>query len=214
VSDFDIIHFVFSIVSLLIAIIGHEIMHGYAALKCGDKTALWAGRLSLNPIKHIDMVGSIILPVLLAVTGAPFLFGWAKPVPVDMQTVLQNKGLDGAIGVSLAGVTYNIALAAFASMALMFTPNDNITGIAIGAFLTYLITINVILAVFNLWPIPPLDGANALGFSALKFGATNFGYKILNIDGRIGMIFILIAVATPASEILFAPAKWLLSILL
>lgn len=212
--SFDLIHFSFSIVALLIAIIGHEIMHGYAALKCGDTTAKLEGRLSINPIKHIDLVGSIILPSLLFLTGAPFLFGWAKPVPVDMRTVLLNKGYDGALGVSLAGVTYNLFLAVISSLILGFLPNDTIFGVAFGAFLQYLITINVVLAIFNLWPIPPLDGANALGFASLKLGATNFGYKILNIDGRLGMLFILIAVATPASEILFAPAKWLISILL
>lgn len=212
--SFDLVHFAFSITSLLIAIIGHEIMHGYAALKCGDTTAKLEGRLSINPIKHIDMVGSIILPSLLFLTGAPFLFGWAKPVPVDMRTVLHNKGYDGALAVSLAGVIYNLFVAAVASLILGMLPNDNFYAVALGAFLQYLITINIVLAVFNLWPIPPLDGANALGFASLKFGATNFGYKILNIDGRLGMVFILIAVATPASEILFAPAKWLITILL
>ena len=113
----DFLPILASIIALLIAIIGHEIMHGWVAYKYGDHTAKSAGRLSINPLVHIDPMGSIFVPLmtyylpvlLFGTTG--FLFGWAKPVPVNMQTVIRNGGYTAAMQVSLAGIAYNLFMA-------------------------------------------------------------------------------------------------------
>ncbi|MCI4400006.1 MAG: site-2 protease family protein [Campylobacteraceae bacterium] len=193
----------------MIAIIGHEIMHGYVAYRYGDNTAKYEGRLSINPITHIDPVGTIVVPLLLFISGAPFLFGWAKPVPVNMWTVIRNGGYNGAIAVSLAGIIYNLFMAVIASLLLGFMQNDGLLTMT----LYYLVLYNVILAVFNLWPIPPLDGSNALGYLGRKFGSSaidNFNEKV----GRYGMIILIIIVATPLVKIFMLPAYILLSFLL
>ena len=109
-----------SIIALMIAIIGHEIMHGYIAYRYGDTTAKNAGRLNINPLVHIDLVGSILVPLVLFLGHAPFLFGWAKPVPVNMMTVLQRGGYGAAIAVSLAGIIYNLFCACIVSASKAF----------------------------------------------------------------------------------------------
>lgn len=208
-EEFDLFKALSIIIALMIAIIGHEIMHGYVAYRYGDNTAKYEGRLSINPITHIDPVGTIVVPLLLFVSGAPFLFGWAKPVPVNMWTVIRNGGYNGAIAVSLAGIIYNLFMAVIASLLLDFMQNDGLLTMT----LYYLVLYNVILAVFNLWPIPPLDGSNALGYLGRKFGSSaidNFNEKV----GRYGMIILIIIVATPLVKIFMLPAYILLSFLL
>ncbi|MGE4398382.1 MAG: site-2 protease family protein [Campylobacterales bacterium] len=208
-TEFDPLKAVAIIAALMVAIIGHEIMHGYVAYKYGDNTAKHEGRLSINPIIHIDPIGSIAVPLLLFVSGSPFLFGWAKPVPVNMWTVMRNGGYNGAIAVSLAGIIYNLFMAVIASLLLGFMQNDGLLTMT----LYYLVLYNVILAVFNLWPIPPLDGSNALGFLGRKYGINaidEFNEKV----GRYGMIILIIILATPLVGIFMLPAHLLLSILL
>ena len=120
----DLLGIAASIIALLIAIIGHEIMHGWVAFKYGDTTAKNNGRLSLNPLVHIDPVGSILVPLMtyfvpmLLGASSGFLFGWAKPVPVNMQTVIRNGGYNAAMQVSLAGIVYNLFLATLCSVIL------------------------------------------------------------------------------------------------
>lgn len=208
-AEFDLLKTVSIIIALMTAIIGHEIMHGYVAYKYGDNTAKNEGRLSINPIIHIDPLGSIVVPLLLFISGSPFLFGWAKPVPVNMWTVMRNGGYNGAIAVSLAGIIYNLFMAVTASVFLGFMQSDGLFTM----ILYYLVLYNVILAVFNLWPIPPLDGSNALGFLGRKFGIDSideFNEKV----GRYGMIILIIILATPLVSIFMFPAHLLLSILL
>ncbi|NOX15476.1 MAG: site-2 protease family protein, partial [Epsilonproteobacteria bacterium] len=167
----EIISISAKIIALMIAIIGHEIMHGYVAYKYGDNTAKNAGRLSINPIKHVDLVGTIILPAVLFFSHAPFLFGWAKPVPINMRTVMQNGGYKAAIFVSLAGIAYNFSLAII--FTIMFSFLNEPTSY-FGLFFLYLviqtIIYNVVLGVFNLYPIPPLDGSHALAYLAAANG--------------------------------------------
>lgn len=159
----DVLVIIFSVIALLVAIIGHEIMHGFVAYKYGDNTAKNSGRLSINPIVHIDLLGSIIVPISLFVLNAPFLFGWAKPVPVDSHVVYKNGGHNALIAVSLAGITYNLALAVFCGVFISFTDN-----LILQIFLYLMVTYNVVLGILNLIPIPPLDGANALNYLAQK----------------------------------------------
>ena len=209
-SDMNYIETIAAILALMIAIIGHEIMHGLIAYKYGDTTAKNAGRLSINPIVHIDLIGTIILPALLYFSGAPFMFGWAKPVPIDIRTVLRNGGYAGAIAVSLAGITYNFFLAIIASFIF---PYFNIAGSFIGYLLYMLVVYNVVLGIFNLYPIPPLDGAHALEYFAKIIKADGIA-DFLNRMERYGMIILIIFIATPLANWFFYPAIYIIDILL
>jgi Zn-dependent protease len=158
---------IFYIIVLIFSVILHEIAHGYVALMLGDDTAKRAGRLTLNPVAHIDLFGSIIFPAILALTGAP-IFGWAKPVPYDPRFLKDPKKAGGLI--ALAGPASNLAIAVL--FAIIFRValsigSDPLTGIAptLESFLIFvsmIIRVNVALAFFNLLPIPPLDGSGVL----------------------------------------------------
>ena len=209
-TDMSYMEIIAAVLALMIAIIGHEIMHGLVAYKYGDTTAKNAGRLSVNPIVHIDPVGTIILPAILYFSGAPFMFGWAKPVPIDIRTVLRNGGYTGAIAVSLAGITYNFFLAIVASFIF---PYFNIAGSFIGYLLYMLVVYNVVLGVFNLYPIPPLDGAHALEYFA-RIVKADYIADFLNKMERYGMIILIIFIATPLANWFFYPAIYIIDILL
>ncbi len=145
---------------LLFAITLHEVAHGWVAYKFGDKTAYLGGRLSLNPIKHIDLVGTIIVPIILLITS-PVIFGWAKPVPVDARN-LRNPRSD-MVYVALAGPVSNLLMALcwalVAKLAVGLHPWFSAPLQGMGLFG---IQINVMLAVLNCLPIPPLDGGRAV----------------------------------------------------
>src|SRR5271157_1248941 len=143
----DILITIFSLIVLLFSVIIHELAHGYVAYSLGDPTAKYAGRLTLNPLKHLDPFGSIILPLLLFIAGSPFLFGWAKPVPINPYNFTDKKY--GEIKVSIAGPASNLLLAIFFGLILRFIPSGiilNNPGIEI-AF-GYIVAINIWLAVF------------------------------------------------------------------
>ncbi len=150
-----------SIVILLFSVILHEVMHGYVALKFGDNTAQRMGRLTLNPIPHIDLFGTILLPALLIFTGSPILFGWAKPVPVNP---LNFKSIrKGELFVAAAGILANFGLAILAAVIYHILDALPQTFPSIlGALLQFTVTINLVLGIFNLFPIPPLDGSKVL----------------------------------------------------
>ncbi len=146
----DPVVFVLVAIPLLYSIIIHELAHGWVAYKMGDPTAKWLGRLSLNPIKHLDPIGTIMLFV--------FGFGWAKPVPVNFENLRDER--KGLIFVSAAGITANIILA-FCSFLLLRLLAPSPFG-AMSTILFYFAQINIMLASFNLIPIPPLDGSKIL----------------------------------------------------
>lgn len=152
----DPLSFVILSVLLLYSVIFHELAHGWVAHKMGDSTAKWLGRLTLNPVKHLDPIGTLMLLFI----G----FGWAKPVPVNLENIPADKRRKGIILVSAAGITANIIIAFFALLLLRLIspePSDMINKI-----LSLLAYINIILAAFNLIPIPPLDGSKILmGFA-------------------------------------------------
>ncbi len=142
---------------VLVAVILHELAHGYSAYLLGDPTAARMGRLTLNPIAHVDLLGTLFLPFLLIMTGAPFLFGYAKPVPVDC-TNLRNPRRD-MVRVAAAGPIMNLILAGLSAFALKSLLSlQLITDGLLARNLLNSVLINVVLAVFNLFPLPPLDG--------------------------------------------------------
>lgn len=153
--------FATSIIILLFSVIIHEVMHGLMALKFGDHTAENAGRLTLNPIPHIDLFGTILLPALLIITGSPILFGWAKPVPVNPLNFSNIR--KGELLVSAAGILANFGLAIVAALIFHILNAMPQTFPAIlGSLLRFTVLINLVLGVFNLFPIPPLDGSKIL----------------------------------------------------
>ena len=219
-NSIDFLGIAASIVALLIAIIGHEIMHGWVAYKYGDTTAKQHGRLSINPLVHIDPIGSILVPLMtyflpmLLGASSGFLFGWAKPVPVNMQTVIRNGGYNAAIQVSLAGIVYNLFLATLCSVVLpnIYTP-DTKDGFIVLLIIS-LLQINVILAVLNLLPIPGFDGAHFVSYVALKFRV----FKVAEFFAKAepyGMIVIIIILMTQLKmPLLIWPVSTLLNLLL
>jgi len=216
----DLLPIFASIIALLIAIIGHEIMHGWVAHKYGDNTAKSMGRLSINPLVHIDPMGSILVPAMtyfipmLLGASSGFLFGWAKPVPVNMQTVIRNGGYNAAIQVSLAGIAYNLFMATLFSVILttMYTPETKDSFFILLAW--SLVQINVVLAVLNLLPIPGFDGSHFVSYLALKFKI----YKVAEFFAKAepyGMIVIIIILMTPLKiPLLVWPTQTLLQLLL
>lgn len=220
----DLIGIAASIIALLIAIIGHEIMHGWVAFKYGDTTAKNNGRLSVNPLVHIDPIGSILVPLstyflpMLLGASSGFLFGWAKPVPVNMQTVIRNGGYNAAMQVSLAGIVYNLFLATLCSVILtsMHEPQAQESMVYVFSLMLTmsLVQINVVLAVLNLLPIPGFDGAHFLTYIALKLRV----FKVAEFFAKAepyGMIVIILILMTPLKmPLLIWPVSTLLNLLL
>jgi Zn-dependent protease len=150
------------LIPLVVAIVLHEIAHGWVANAFGDPTARRKGRLSLNPLRHVDPVGTIALPLFLAVAGAP-VFGWAKPVPVVARR-MRNPRLHMVL-VALAGPGMNLLLAIAGALllaALLVRPGSSLAWLFLALNLFNFVAINIFLAVFNMLPIPPFDGGHVV----------------------------------------------------
>jgi len=174
--------YLFLAIILIFSIVIHEVAHGAAANYLGDPTAKYAGRLTLNPIKHLDPVGSIILPLFLILIRSPILFGWAKPVPINPYNFRDQKY--GEAKSALAGPGANLTLALVFGLILRFVPDlAAIQGLYI--MFSYIVFINLLLAIFNLLPIPPLDGSHILftflpsSLNNVKIFLSQFGIFIL-----------------------------------
>ncbi len=187
---------------VLLAIILHEIAHGWVADKLGDNTARFMGRLTLNPIKHIDPIGTILIPIALLVVGSPFLFGYAKPVPVNFGK-LRNPKRD-MIWVALAGPATNLVLALISVAVLAVTVNmfASVTWVSepLALMCQASIIINVVLCIFNLIPLPPLDG----GRIAVGLLPGPMAYQLSRIE-PFGFLIIILLLVSGVFQSLIGP---------
>ncbi len=194
------ISIIFSVAILILSVVIHEVAHGYAALVLGDVTAKYAGRLTMNPLKHIDPFGSVIFPFLMAMIAPNFVFGWAKPVPYNPYN-LRNKRW-GELLVAIAGPISNILLAILMGVVVRFGPMLGLPD-AFYSLANLTVIINIYLAVFNMMPIPPLDGSKVL-FALFPESAD----KLRNALERYGIFFLLIfifflsSILSPVVEII------------
>ena len=171
------------IIILVFSAILHEVAHGFVAYRFGDPTAKLAGRLTLNPKKHIDPFMSILLPLLLIISGSPVIFGAAKPVPIDPFNLKEGRK-DIAL-VALSGPLTNILIAILAAFLIKILPI-----ISIESILFAIVRINILLAIFNLLPIPPLDGSKV--FSLLLPEKQSYLYLSLGSMGMFILFFLLL----------------------
>ncbi len=187
------------------SIVVHEVFHGYVAYRLGDDTARLQGRLTLNPLKHLDMFGSVILPVLLIISKAGFVLGWAKPVPYNPHNL--RNGKKGIIMVALAGIGANILLAVVFGLAIRF---GTVFGLPVYdpvlihpfyKIATAIVLVNLVLALFNLIPIPPLDGSKVL-FGILPERWHSF-QAILEKWGMFLLLFFIIFLWGYVSPVIF-----------
>ncbi|DAB31981.1 MAG TPA: site-2 protease family protein, partial [Sulfurospirillum sp. UBA11407] len=161
-------------------------------------------------------IGTILVPAILYLSGASFMFGWAKPVPIYVREVMRNGGYKGAINVSLAGIYYNFTLALIASTILRYVNFEAVSSM-FELFLVYFVfqtlIYNVVLGIFNLYPIPPLDGSHALSYFA-SWNRWEGIVRFYNTIQRYGMVILILLIATPLSSYFFAPIASLIKILL
>lgn len=156
---------IFYILVIIISVVIHEVSHGYVANLLGDPTAKLSGRLTLNPLVHLDPLGSIIIPAALVLMGLPVI-GWAKPVPYNPYNLRVGKW--GPAYVALAGPASNLIVAGFFSILIRLNSVYTLAPATFIQFSTLIVAVNIILAIFNLIPVPPLDGSKVL-FAALPY---------------------------------------------
>jgi len=201
-SSFDVVGFAFEMIAFLFAISVHESAHAWTASRCGDPTARMLGRVSLNPIRHIDPIGTVLLPLVAAISHIPIL-GWAKPTPVDPRN-FRNPVLDDIL-TSVAGPVSNFIVATAALLVLGGVSLSSTTGRAIvmglpmgltsdsplfpfAKLLFELMLINVVLAVFNLIPVPPLDGSHVIRH--FMSDSVRRAYDSVGVFGLLALVYL------------------------
>ncbi len=173
---------IFQIIVLVFSAIVHEYMHGWMADRLGDPTAKDAGRLTLNPIPHLDLFGSVLLPAMLVLSNVGFVFGWAKPVPFNPYNLSDKKY--GSAKVALAGPLGNLIVALFFGLILRFI---NLPSPELAMLFSMIVQINLLLMVFNLVPIPPLDGSKVV----MPFLPINMQENMIKLE-KYGMFIVLL----------------------
>lgn len=188
---------------LVFSVVAHEVAHGVVAEKFGDDTAKRAGRLTLNPLPHIDPFASVILPLLLFSSGSPVILGAAKPVPVDFSNMRRPKL--GMAVVSLAGPFTNFFLAILAMLILKF----NLSGSDLGATVMFQLALtNIVLGIFNILPIPPLDGSKVL----VSLANREWIERLLSVE-KWGFLIIILFAATGLLGVIISPlVRWSFSL--
>lgn len=212
-SPEKIFEIVASIVALLFAVSFHESAHGFVAMKCGDNTARDLGRITMNPLKHLDPFGSILLPLMLAIGGLP-VFGWARPVPISLEGVPNPRKAN--LLISAAGPISNFILAlAFTGVVMLlrpFVPEGDPRSVLFRLLTVAVISVivNISLGIFNLFPIPPLDG-----FGVLESLMPARFYPAAQWLRRYGIVIFILAIYTGVIRKVMGPAQaflfhWLL----
>jgi len=196
------ISIIFFIAILIISVVIHEVSHGYTAYALGDPTAKLAGRLTLNPIPHLDPVGSVMVPLFLSLFPSGIIFGWARPVPYNPYNLKAGKW--GPAIVALAGPASNLLIAFLFGFLIRLAPVLNINSEAILTLLIKIVLINIVLAVFNLIPIPPLDGSKIL-FTLLpyRFRAITEWLERYQLLLILALILVAAGLITPFVSLLF-----------
>ncbi len=189
---------IFQIIVLILSAVIHEYMHGFVAQQLGDDTAKNAGRLTLNPLAHLDWLGSFFLPLMLILSGTGFVIGWAKPVPYNPYNLRDRKYGDAKV--ALAGPLSNLAVALAFGLILKFTPFISLT---FSGLISIIIFINLLLMVFNLLPIPPLDGSKVVA----TFLSPEMRMRYLSME-RAGF-FVVILVVMLAGWVISTPVNFL-----
>ncbi len=193
---------IFSLIVLVLSVIIHEVSHGWVAYSLGDITAKREGRLTLNPLKHLDPLGSILIPLFLVLSNSPFIVGWAKPVPVNPYNFRDQKW--GELKVSLAGPASNLFVALIFGLLLRIPqlPSSFID------FFAIISIYNLVLAIFNLIPIPPLDGSWIL-FSFIPDKYSSFK----NFLGQYGIFFLIFLLFFSGLNWVFSLASYIFGLL-
>lgn len=182
--------FIIILIAILFSIILHELAHGFVADRLGDPTPRMYGRLTLNPTAHLDFFGSLLLPLLLLITNAGILFGWAKPVPINPNNLRDPRGDE--IKVALAGPLTNFLIAAILALVIRLTNYSLLNELTIS-----IIQLNLVLGLFNLLPIPPLDGSKILGV----FLPESVYYSIQRMGFALGIIILFLLLSLPGFNI-------------
>jgi len=198
---------IFYVFVLIMSVVIHEVAHGYSAYLLGDNTARLSGRLTLNPIKHLDLFGSVILPLLLIITKAGFVIGWAKPVPYNPANL--RNGKKGEFIVAIAGIAANLLIAIIFGLLIRFAPSFGLPLYNPDPLLLHpfykissiIVIMNLVLALFNIIPIPPLDGSKILfSFLPSKF---RFIENFLERWGIFLLLFFIIFLWNTVSPVIF-----------
>ena len=194
---------IFYVIILIMSVVIHEFAHGYSAYLLGDNTARLSGRLTLNPLKHLDPFGSFILPLLLIISKAGFVIGWARPVPYNPNNL--KSGRRGTFIVSISGILANISIAIIFGLLIRFAPALGLPSysqaLPFYRITTTIVFTNLVLALFNIIPIPPLDGSKIL-FSILPH-SFRFIEDFLEQWGMFILLFFIIFLWSTFSPIIY-----------
>ena len=193
-------------VPFMAAVVFHEFAHGWAASRWGDQTAMRSGRLTLNPLPHLDLFGTVLFPIASMLGSFPFLFGWAKPVPIDPSKFKRYRA--GLFWVSFAGPLMNFLLATISAIfyfsMVRFVPEDFALFHPLTQMAQVSVLMNVALGVFNLLPLPPLDGSKMIE-SFLSYNAAR-AYESIS---QYSLMIFIVLMMTGAIQFLLMPARWI-----